>query len=423
MQTRDLYYKKNSRHNGLSGVVTATSKRTSKKIDSSKHITPKAGELLYARADKKDLEKAKPKKGLKLSLKGKAAEGKSSVDSSKKQNGFLGIFKTKIMRPATIALVASIIVLACGFGVVYGMEKDIIVVDDGVATTYSTRSFTVAKALDSQDIYLADGDEISPSVDYSIKDGDTITIKRVKEFTLIDGIEEIAMRSTALNVDELIATLDIPLGEEDVLLTELNELLSNGMTIAITRNRTKFITETVAIDFTTTTNSVTDLSPGERRVVQDGKTGTREIVYKVCFQNGEEISRDVESEEVVEKPVTAIIDVGSVPITASRGTGNDGALRYSKVLTMTATAYDPSVGNRTATGIAPYKGVVAVDPRVIPLGTRLYVETSDGSYVYGNAVAADTGGAIKGNKIDLWLPSRAEALSFGRRTVTVYVLE
>ena len=69
------------------------------------------------------------------------------------------------------------------------------------------------------------------------------------------------------------------------------------------------------------------------------------------------------------------------------------------------------------------RGVVAVDPRVIPLGTRLYIETADGSYIYGNAVAGDTGGAIKGNKIDLFMNSYSECMQFGRRTVNVYILD
>lgn len=88
----------------------------------------------------------------------------------------------------------------------------------------------------------------------------------------------------------------------------------------------------------------------------------------------------------------------------------------------TAYTYGDDGGNKTATGIRPYRGVVAVDPNVIPLGTKLYIETSDGRYVYGNAVAADTGGAIKGNRIDIFLESEQECISFGRRTVNVYIV-
>ena len=76
-----------------------------------------------------------------------------------------------------------------------------------------------------------------------------------------------------------------------------------------------------------------------------------------------------------------------------------------------------------ASGRAPAYGVVAVDPKVIPLGTKLYIEAVDGSWVYGYAVAGDTGGAIKGNKIDLFFNTHAECTRFGRRQAKVYVLQ
>ena len=93
--------------------------------------------------------------------------------------------------------------------------------------------------------------------------------------------------------------------------------------------------------------------------------------------------------------------------------------KYSRVLTMQASAYsaqDPGNGNYTATGSRLKKGIVSVDPKLIPLGTRLYIEG------YGYAVADDVGGAIKGHRIDLAYNSRSEALQFGRQTVKVYVL-
>ena len=89
--------------------------------------------------------------------------------------------------------------------------------------------------------------------------------------------------------------------------------------------------------------------------------------------------------------------------------------KYSRVLTMQASAYSGN-GNYTATGSRLKKGIVSVDPKLIPLGTKLYIEG------YGYAVADDVGGAIKGHRIDLAYDSRSEALQFGRQTVKVYVL-
>ena len=105
----------------------------------------------------------------------------------------------------------------------------------------------------------------------------------------------------------------------------------------------------------------------------------------------------------------------SMQIETSRGMAH-----YSEAMTMEASAYLPSDGGGsgiTASGMVAQRGVVAVDPRVIPLGTRLYIPG------YGDAVAGDTGGAIKGHKIDLCMESYNEAMQFGRRSVTVYILQ
>ncbi len=103
---------------------------------------------------------------------------------------------------------------------------------------------------------------------------------------------------------------------------------------------------------------------------------------------------------------------------------NGEIIKAKKMYVMKATAYTSGEdgGNSTATGMAPKKGVVAVDPKVIPLGTKLFIRTTKGDYVYGYAVAADTGGAIKGKKIDVFLETKKEVSNFGRRNVEVYVL-
>ena len=121
--------------------------------------------------------------------------------------------------------------------------------------------------------------------------------------------------------------------------------------------------------------------------------------------------------EAVEEP--EFIDEAEEVNTASGFSGDDGS-QYASVMAMEATAYLPTDGNGagiTAMGIPATYGVAAVDPSVIPLGSRLYIPG------YGEAIAADTGGAIYGYKIDLCMESYSQAMNFGRRTVTVYVLK
>ena len=120
-----------------------------------------------------------------------------------------------------------------------------------------------------------------------------------------------------------------------------------------------------------------------------------------------------------------IVNVGTKefkPAPVNRGTSRntDSSSNEYRSLTVEATAYtsqDPGVGTITATGATLRHGIIAVDPRVIPLGTKLYVPG------YGYGVAADTGGAIKGNKIDLAYMNRTEALKFGRQTLTIRVYD
>ena len=120
---------------------------------------------------------------------------------------------------------------------------------------------------------------------------------------------------------------------------------------------------------------------------------------------------------VVRKPVPQIARVGTRP-----PIGAPDALLDTESMILEATAYYPGprnygggVGIRTKTGMLAQRGVVAVDPVVIPLGTRVYVEG------YGGAIAADTGGAIRGKRIDLCFNTYEEAMRFGRRPVRVYI--
>jgi len=190
------------------------------------------------------------------------------------------------------------------------------------------------------------------------------------------------------------------------------------------------VTETV--QYESIKKPVNSLEKGKTRTVQEGKNGTRKAKYEITYENGIEKSRKLISSTIITKPVNAITEYGTLSVTT---TSRGESFRYTKVLKFSASAYDlsyescgKSPGDRgygiTASGMKATYGVVAVDPSVIPLGTRLYVEAYDGhSWTYGYCVAGDTGGNIRGNRIDLFFNSRAEAKQFGRRTANVYILE
>lgn len=158
------------------------------------------------------------------------------------------------------------------------------------------------------------------------------------------------------------------------------------------------------------------IASGRTMPKNKGKDGTLITTYKITFVNGKPVSKVALSQKRIE-PVNEVVVMGKPTFNVSRSSFN-----RKKTISMSATGYDtspqtlPGSSGRTATGMPARFGVVAVDPRVIPLGTYVYV---DG---YGFAIAADTGGAIKGNKIDLCFDSRRESMAWGRRTVKVHVL-
>ena len=160
------------------------------------------------------------------------------------------------------------------------------------------------------------------------------------------------------------------------------------------------------------------VGPGRLKKVQEGKPGVVRRTYQILYREGTRVGKEFLKEERIE-PVATVFYMGRAGYQSSRGSFARG-----RVLTMEATAYDPSpqtIGpgatGRTRTGMIATYGHVAVDPRVIPLGSLVYVEG------YGFAIASDTGGAIKGNRIDLCYDSRSTALAFGRKKVRVHILK
>ena len=173
-------------------------------------------------------------------------------------------------------------------------------------------------------------------------------------------------------------------------------------------------TRQAKIPVTVQYEQVDTLPEGTQELAQTGSEGVEEVNEEVIYEKGQpthvhEIGRTIIT---AMKPTIIRTGVSSMEMAKSHG-------QVKQVLTMEATAYLPTDGGGdgiTASGMQAKHGVVAVDPNVIPLGTKLYIPG------YGEALAADTGGDIVGSRIDVVMEDYGEAMQFGRRTVEVYVL-
>lgn len=283
---------------------------------------------------------------------------------------------------------------------------------------YNTEAATVGEFLQENDIVPTGGIVSFPASKTALKEGDSVELKRGYEITIADGTEEYVRSVSSNRVEDILRELSIELKEGDSVTPPLDSTVEDGEVLRINRAAEKTVTETIEIPFETITRENPELEQGTEKVVQEGVTGVIEETRVVSTVNGEEASRIVIGSTVKTEKQDRIVEVGTkVPENTIHGK------KYSRKITMKGTAYDPSAGSMTASGTSARVGAVAVDPRVIPLGTKLYIESADGFPTYGFAVAEDTGGAIKGNRIDLFYNTRGEANRFGRRNVTVYVLE
>ncbi|MDK2810937.1 MAG: hypothetical protein PWR27_1646 [Petroclostridium sp.] len=344
-----------------------------------------------------------------------------------------GILKKVNLSGRTFLLTLFIMVslVASTFNAVIASTKEVALNDDGKITYAKTRRPTVDEFLKEQGVQLYDGDEIQPSPETKLSKHQEITIKRAVPVTvLVDG-NEVALKTVKDTVKEVLEQANIQLNEKDMVNYNLTDQISAQMQISIVRVVENIETIKEKIPFKTVNRASEKMDKGKNRIVQQGVEGTREKKYAVVLHDGKEVSRKLISDNIVSQPVDQINEYGTVAV---HKTSRGESFRYRKVLNMRATAYDlsyescgknpgdPNYGV-TYTGMKARHGVVAVDPKTIPLYSRLYIEGANGSWSYGFAVAGDIGGGVKGDIIDLFYDDPAFVKKFGIRKVKVYILE
>lgn len=310
-----------------------------------------------------------------------------------------------------------------------------ITIDGQSPKVITTMDKTVGLILAHNNIAVGELDVVSPPLASSLKNNQSITIARAFPINVTIGNERVVVETTSKTVAQVLKDNKIVLGELDIITPSLDSVVNKETKINITKVSEDMVTIREEIPFKTISAPNGSLTRGTTKVKTEGKVGEKELYYKVVCHNGEEVSREFTGEKIVTEPVNEVKEYGTSYYnpTTSRGDLNRSNFSYSSVITCTATAYDLSFascgknpGDRgygiTASGMKAQRGVIAVDPRVIPLGTRLYIQSTDSYPDYGYAIAGDTGGAIKGYRVDLFMNSHSEAIRFGRRQVKVYIL-
>lgn len=358
-----------------------------------------------------------------------------------------------------------------GLSVQWEQAQEVAIEIDEESTPIWTTMNTVGDVLDEADITLTEHDIVSPALDEQIGDNKNISIEKAYEFTLIDKGEKEKYWTTPTTISDFLKKENIKIEEFDRLEGNKEELVKPDSVVQIVRvEKVSDVIEEEA-NFAVEKRNDDNLLKGHEKVVQPGKKGKIAKEFEVVMEDGKEVSRKMVEEKTLEESQKKIVAIGTKVVVASAAPAKSETTTKSTAPTKTVvtaakkaapaktsaasnakpaaksaettsvsrnnsaapeggkefyasatayTAYCNGCSGVTATGINlksnPNLKVIAVDPSVIPLGSKVWVEG------YGYAVAGDTGGAIKGNKVDLHFPTKEAAYKFGRRQVKVKVI-
>lgn len=317
-----------------------------------------------------------------------------------------------------------------GMKIDYKTAMQVTVVIDGTAESFYTTEDTIQGFYKEQNLSFSEHDDVSHQQTEAIEDGLEINVTKAYDVAINDGGEKKVVSATGGTVEELLANHDIVLNDADKIKPGLDKTVKKDMEISIVRVTTETEEVAEAVAYSTEEKQDSSLPKGEEKIITQGQEGQIVKEYKITKENGKEVNRQLVDEEVKKESVNHVVAVGTKEatqksdsnlVTLSDKSSNEPS--GGKTLTVTASAFTASCSGCsgvTSTGINlqanPNMKVIAVDPNVIPLGSKVWVEG------YGVAVAGDTGGAIKGNRIDVHVPNKSAAYSWGVRTVQVKII-
>jgi 3D (Asp-Asp-Asp) domain-containing protein len=289
-------------------------------------------------------------------------------------------------------------------------------------TVQLTSARTVGDFLKERGITVGPADYVHPSLDTPVSPDMQIEYSASVPVTLANGGDRRSIATNAADIGALLEERGIRLGTYDKVSPSLADPVVAGETIRVTHIAKWISAQTIRIAPKTVRGIDFALPPGKTKIISPGRPGERVAIISFTNTDGK-LSKRVLASHVLRLPRVRIIAEGVGTYAAFADFAQRGLQKTAYIaanaMDMIATAYTASCAGcsgYTATGYRAGRGIVAVDPRVIPLGTKLFIPG------YGFAIAGDTGGAIVGNRIDLGFNSYGDAIQFGRRPIKVYTL-
>ena len=339
---------------------------------------------------------------------------------------------TPFIRMAALVLTSVLLLLLLSQTV---FAQNTYVITDGDQVLVHTSSATdPAAVLDEAGLALGADDTYTTQLGFGVSE---ITIRRSQAVTISNNGSLMQVNTSERTVEELFKKLNILVDSGTAVSVPLTAEITEGMVITLSRavHSTQIYTATIPYKVMYCFDE--SLPAGTEKVVTQGQVGQKLCTVDVVYRDGRELSRTIVEETVVTPSVDQVIAVGTgAPVVQKPideiiiGNGtitlpNGEVLTFKDKMQVKATAYthtDEGCDFITATGTTVRIGTVAVDPKLIPYGTRMFIVTNDGNYVYGIGTAEDCGGSIKGERIDLYYPTNEECIQFGVRQATIYFL-
>lgn len=301
--------------------------------------------------------------------------------------------------------------------------------NNGKLQTVMLAKGTVEDVLDKADIQLGTSFVSVPSEQTEVTSDMNVSIYEAKKITVTaDGKTEDVLAPVG-NVVESLNKIGYEVTDDDILDVSKDSDVFESMSVTVKRVTYGEETTTEKIAYDSVTENSDKVELGETKLDTKGVNGKKLVTRECKYIDGKKVSEKEIGSKTIKEPVDEVTLVGTkgAATSGSAGTFTDSngvTVAYSQVLTGSGTAYTAPAGAGTATGVKAYHGGVAVNPNIIPYGSKLYIVSTDGSFVYGYATAVDTGGALMDGSaiVDCFYNTYDECVNFGRRDMNVYVI-